>query len=297
MLNKTYLAERASMISMEQDMGSATPGVPPDAFDFSSPQMVTNEGGTSHISIIDSMGNAISMTTTVESYFGSGLMLEEWGFLLNNQVTDFSFSPTDGDGVPIANRVQPSKRPRSSMSPTIVMKDGKPTYLAGSPGGFRIIGYTSKALMLMLDYGYDPQAAANSPHSQNQNGDTELEPVMENITSEYDEATLTSQLEGLGHVVVERGGETSGLSLIAISSDGTLSGGADPRRDGTAGGRSSVDETLAPTAASPTSSSDTEAPNAAPSPAPSAASFTDMNTNVITIVSLVTSLVSFFPLS
>lgn len=156
------------------------------------------------------------------------------------------------------------------MSPTIVMKDGAPIFLAGSPGGFRIIGYTSKALMLMLDYGLDPQAAANTPHSQNQNGETELEPVMEDLTSSYDEATLTSELEGLGHVVVERGGETSGLSLIAISDDGTIYGGADPRRDGTAGGRASVDDTLAPTAATTTGSEETEAPDGtAPTPAPS----------------------------
>lgn len=90
MLNKTYLAERAALISMDEDMGRATPGMPPDTFDPSSPQTVTNEGGTSHISIVDSSGNAISMTTTVESYFGSGLMLEKWGFLLNNQVSQSS---------------------------------------------------------------------------------------------------------------------------------------------------------------------------------------------------------------
>lgn len=165
------------------------------------------------------------------------------------------------------------------MSPTIVMKDGAPIFLAGSPGGFRIIGYTSKALMLMLDYGLDPQAAANTPHSQNQNGETELEPVMEDLTSSYDESTLTSELEELGHVVVERGGETSGLSLIAISDDGSIYGGADPRRDGTAGGRASVDDTLAPTAASTTGTEETEAP----APSDAATSITDVMTTTWTM--------------
>ena len=241
MLNSTYLSERAALIDVAMDMGSATPGAPPGTYDPSAPQMRTYEGGTSHISIVDQYGNAISMTTTVESYFGSGLMVR--GFLLNNQITDFSFENVDGDGVPIANRVQPSKRPRSSMSPTIVLNpDGTLAYLAGSPGGFRIIGYVSSALMLMIDYGYDPQEAANTPHKQNQNGDTELETPTPGITTEYDIEALTEALTLKGHTVVERGGETSGLSLIEVlMEDGSFLGGADPRRDGTAGGRASLE--------------------------------------------------------
>jgi len=248
MLNSTYLAERAALIDMEMDMGTATPGIPPGTFDPSTPQIRTYEGGTSHISIIDQFGNAISMTTTVESYFGSGLMVR--GFVLNNQITDFSFENVDGEGVPIANRVQPGKRPRSSMSPTIVLNpDSTLAYLAGSPGGFRIIGYVSSALMLMMDYGFDPQEAANTPHRQNQNGDTELETPTEGITMIYDKDALAEALTLKGHNVVERGGETSGLSLIEVSmEDGSLLGGADPRRDGTAGGRDSLEaaETMVP---------------------------------------------------
>ena len=256
MLNSTYLAERAGLIDMDMDMGSATPGVPPSTFDPSAPQMRTYEGGTSHISIIDQYGNAISMTTTVESYFGSGLMVR--GFLLNNQITDFSFENVDGDGVPIANRVQPSKRPRSSMSPTIVLNpDGTLAYLAGSPGGFRIIGYVSSALMLMIDYAFDPQEAANTPHKQNQNGDTELETPTPGMTTEYDVGALDEALTLKGHTVVERGGETSGLSLIeVVMEDGSFLGGADPRRDGTAGGRAAIEpaepmESMAPDSMAP----------------------------------------------
>jgi gamma-glutamyltranspeptidase / glutathione hydrolase len=239
MLDPAYLAERTMLIDPMMDMGTATSGTPPGVYDPTTPQIKTYEGGTSHISIVDQYGNALSMTTTVESYFGSGLMVR--GFLLNNQVTDFSFENKDGDGIPIANRVQPNKRPRSSMSPTIVFDSatGNLKYLAGSPGGSRIIGYTSQALVAMIDYGLDPQAAVNTPHYQNRNGDTELETPQDGVTSDYDIVSLTAALEALDHVVVERGGEESGLSLIEATEDGYL-GGADPRRDGTAGGRSSL---------------------------------------------------------
>ena len=229
MLNETYLAQRAELIT-DMDMGTATPGTPPGTFDPSSPQMQSFESGTSHISIVDQFGNALSMTTTVESYFGSGLMVR--GFMLNNQLTDFSFDATDSNGIPIANRVQPSKRPRSSMSPSIVVdSNGDLAYLVGSPGGFRIIGYVSRAIVSMVDFGYDPQEAVNAPHTQNQNGDTELETPIPGVTSEYDIATLTTELEDRGHIVVERGGEESGLSIIQVTPEGYL-GGADPRRNG-----------------------------------------------------------------
>lgn len=238
MLDPTYLAERAALINLTMDMGTASPGVPPGPFNTSAPQTATFEGGTSHISIVDAFGNALSMTTTVESYFGSGLMVR--GFLLNNQLTDFSFEATDEDGVPIANRVQPRKRPRSSMSPTIVFdSDGDLAFLAGSPGGSRIIGYTSQTLVSMIDFDRDPQQAVNTPHYQNRNGDTELEPPVANVTSDYDFVGLSAALTDLGHTVIERGGETSGLSVIKVTADGFL-GGADPRRDGTAGGRAAL---------------------------------------------------------
>jgi gamma-glutamyltranspeptidase/glutathione hydrolase len=175
------------------------------------------------------------MTTTVESFFVSGLMVR--GFLLNNQLTDFSFENVDEAGTPIANRVQAGKRPRSSMSPTIVLDSaGKLAYLAGSPGGSRIIGYTTESLMLMMDFGFNPQEAANTPHFQNRNGPTEIEASKPGLTTDYDFDALVTALTLLNHTVQESGGETSGLSLVAVTADGFL-GGADPRRDGTAGGR------------------------------------------------------------
>lgn len=245
MLDDMYLEERASLINMASDMGTALPGTPPGIYAPAAPQTKTFEGGTSHISIVDQYGNALSMTTTIESFFGSGLMVR--GFLLNNQLTDFSFENTDEAGIPIANRVQPGKRPRSSMSPTIVLdKAGNLAFLAGSPGGSRIIGYTSEALMLMIDYGFDPQEAANTPHFQNRNGPTELETPTPGITTDYDFNALSAELTALNHEVEMRGGETSGLSIVQVTMDGYL-GGADPRRDGSAGGRSS--NMAAPTAA------------------------------------------------
>jgi gamma-glutamyltranspeptidase/glutathione hydrolase len=175
LLDKDYIASRAALIT-DMDMGTATAGVPPGVTMGGSPQMKSYEGGTSHMSIVDQFGNAISMTTTIESYFGSGLMVR--GFLLNNQITDFSFESVDEFGAPIANRVQPKKRPRSSMSPTMIVVDpdtGVPIYLTGSPGGSRIIGYVCQSLVSMLDFGFDPQEAANTPHYQNRNGDTEVD--------------------------------------------------------------------------------------------------------------------------
>ncbi len=194
MLSESYLLERAELIDPMMDMGTALPGNPPGEYDPSAPQTKTFEGGTSHISIVDQYGNALSMTTTVESYFGSGLMVN--GFLLNNQVTDFSFEHVDENGIPIANRVQPNKRPRSSMAPTMVFdsETGGLLYLAGSPGGSRIIGYTSQALIAMLDYDIDPQTAVSTPHYQNRNGDTELEIPVEGVTSSYDIAAINHAL-------------------------------------------------------------------------------------------------------
>src|SRR5690606_22267820 len=97
---------------------------------------------TSHISLVDAEGNALSMTTSIETAFGSRLLVR--GFLLNNQLTDFSFTPTDHQGAPVANRIEPFKRPRSSMAPTMVFRDGEPVLMLGSPGGSRIIPYVAK---------------------------------------------------------------------------------------------------------------------------------------------------------
>jgi gamma-glutamyltranspeptidase/glutathione hydrolase len=258
LLNEVYLRERAGLIDMAMDMGTALPGNPPGTFDPSAPQTRSSEFGASHVSIVDKYGNAISMTTTVDSYFGSGLMVK--GFLLNNQIADFSFEPVDASGTPIANRVQPNKRPRSSMSPTIVLNnDGSLAYLTGAPGGSRIIGYTAQSLVSMLDFGLDPQEAVNVPHYQNRNFDTEIEVPQPGITDGYDYNALFTALTARGHSVQPRQEETSGLSIVQVLADGFL-GGTDPRRDGSIGGRLA---TPAPT------SVPTPSPSAVPTPAPS----------------------------
>ena len=160
------------------------------------------------------------------------------GFLLNNELTDFSFAAADAEGNPIANRVQGGKRPRSSMAPTIVFDaNGIPETLTGSPGGSSIIGYTAQSLYNLYDFGLDPQSAAGLPHYQNNNADaTSIELPIGNVTADYDLEGLTQDLEERGHVVNQAALE-SGLGIIVRNSqDGTLAGGADPRRDGTVGG-------------------------------------------------------------
>ena len=167
----------------------------------------------------------ISMTTTIETGFGSRVMTG--GFLLNNELTDFSRRP-EKDGAPIANRVEAGKRPRSSMSPTIVFQDEKPYILTGSPGGSRIINYVTQSVIAMLDWNMDPQAAVDMPHVVNRNGATDLE--------EGTSATeLSAELERLGHKIKVRG-LTSGLHAIMIK-EGQLIGGADSRREGIAAGQ------------------------------------------------------------
>lgn len=238
MLDADYLASRAAMLTM-MDMGSAAPGVPPGPFDPYAPDSAAKLSGTSHVSIVDRYGNALSMTTTVESSFGNGVMVH--GFLLNNELTDFSFAFEDSSGTPIANRVQPNKRPRSSMSPTIVFdSEGKVELVTGSPGGSRIIGYTAQSIMNIIDFGLDPQQAINVPHYMNRNGRSDLETPIPGVTEDYDAASLAGELTARGHTVgiIE---QTSGLSIIQITKDDQgktlLVGGADYRRDGAVGGR------------------------------------------------------------
>ena len=181
---------------------------------------------TSHISIVDAYGNALSMTTTIENAFGSRLMTQG-GFLLNNEMTDFSFRP-HRDGVPIANRVEPGKRPRSSMAPTIVMKDGKPVLVIGSPGGSRIIGYVTQGIIAHIDWGMDVQQAVAMPHLVNRFGTYDLEAGTAGRRPQRraGRTWLQGQIPGLN----------SGLHAIAITADG-LEGGADPRREGLAFGK------------------------------------------------------------
>jgi len=254
MLDKDYLASRAALIT-DMDMGSAAPGTPPGEFDPTMPDPTTKNSGTSHVSIVDKWGNALSMTTTIESSFGNGVMVN--GFLLNNELTDFSFSPSS-NGIAVANRVQANKRPRSSMSPTIVFNaDGEVEIVTGSPGGSRIIGYTAQSVMNMVDFGLDPQQAINVPHFMNRNGRTDIEIPIPGVTLDYDTDALKAALEARGHSVgvIE---QTSGLSIVQVLEDKSKSkksrkskksnkskkrsktsliGGADLRRDGFVAGR------------------------------------------------------------
>lgn len=229
LLDPAYLTTRAQSISPDSTLETpAQPGNPP----WHKGQRPGRDGsrelpGTSHVSIVDGEGNVASMTTTIESAFGSQLMTG--GFLLNNELTDFSFTPEDEAGRPVANRVQPGKRPRSSMAPTILFDaQESPVLAVGSPGGVRIIPYVAQAIMGFVDWGLDAQQITEMAHVSNMNGTTWLE--AETPAEKWREA-----LEDLGHDV-EVSAHTSGLQAIAISPDG-LSGGADPRRDGTAGGK------------------------------------------------------------
>jgi len=179
---------------------------------------------TTHLSVVDAEGNAISMTTSIEFAFGSQIMVG--GFLLNNQLTDFSFAPTRR-GRKVANRVQPGKRPRSSMSPTMVFDPGgRLVLVVGSPGGSRIIGYVARTIWQTLDGGLDIQQAIAAPHVVNRNGTTDIEKGPQ-------AARLAAALKALGHRVKIRD-LNSGLHGIAIGRDGRLTGGADPRREGLA---------------------------------------------------------------
>ncbi len=227
LLDRDYLASRAALIRESESMGRATPGEPPGRrtrrwADDASLELPS----TTHLSVVDAGGNAVSMTSSVENAFGSRLMAG--GFLLNNQLTDFSFLAVR-DGVPIANRVEPGKRPRSSMSPTLVLNaDGSFRLAIGSPGGSRIIPYVAKTIVAVLDWGLDVQAAINLPHHTNRNGSTDLEDGTAI-------AAIAPDLEVLGHQVKVRG-LNSGLHGIERSPGGTLRGGADPRREGVARG-------------------------------------------------------------
>ncbi len=222
-----YLSERAKLIGA-RSMGRATAGKPavPSAFapDPSPPRIAT-----SHIAAVDDRGHAVSMTTSIEDQFGARQMVA--GFLLNNQLTDFSFSPSAGDR-PIANRVQPGKRPRSSMAPTLVFDRATGELLAslGSPGGSLIINYVAKTLVGSLDWNLDIQQAISLPNFGSRNGPTELE--QDHVTE-----TLVERLKARGHEV-RLMPMPSGLQGIvrARLPDGRpgLAGGADPRREGVA---------------------------------------------------------------
>ena len=223
LVSPDYLATRAELLSGDDALPEVSAGTPEwDHAMLWGDDASLELPSTSHISIVDAMGNALSMTTTIENGFGSRLMTN--GFLLNNELTDFSFE-THEDGYPIANRVEPGKRPRSSMSPTIVMEDGAPVLVIGSPGGSRIIGYVAQAIVNHVDFGMDVQQAVAAPHLVNRFGTFDLE-------EETSATELEAPLQELGFETEVRD-LTSGLHAIEITEDGLL-GGADPRREGIA---------------------------------------------------------------
>ena len=223
LLNRAYLTERAALIDLGAAMAEALPGTPPwDEARPRAPDPAPGRPGTTHFVIVDAEGNMVSATTTIEAGFGSRLMTG--GFLLNNELTDFARAP-EADGRPVANRVEGGKRPRSSMAPTVVLRDGRPVILTGSPGGAAIIGYTAQSIVALLDWGLDPQAAVALPHAVTFGG-----PVILEDTPGAEERARA--LEALGHEVILRD-LTSGLHIIAVTEAG-LTGGADPRREGVA---------------------------------------------------------------
>ncbi|MBA4024714.1 MAG: gamma-glutamyltransferase [Gordonia sp.] len=236
LLDPAYLKGRATLINPDRSMGTATAG----QFDAAAPVGWYSgvEHGTSHISVVDKEGNAASMTTTVESSFGSFHMVD--GFLLNNQLTDFSAEPTDPQGLPLVNRVEPNKRPRSSMAPTLVFggpaaggEYGDLKMVVGSPGGSVIIQFVVKTLVGLMDWGMDPQqavsmvdfGAANTP-STNVGGE---HPNID-TADDGNNDPLVQGLRAKGHEV-DLDDQSSGLSALLRTEQG-WSGGADPRREG-----------------------------------------------------------------
>ena len=224
LIDRHYLALRSRLIDPRQDHGHAEPGSP-----AASHASLQRKGesldlpSTSHLVVVDAAGDAVSMTTTIEHEFGSRVMVD--GFLLNNELTDFSFRP-EVDGQPVANRVEPGKRPRSSMAPTLVFgPDGKLLLAIGSVGGAEIINYVALTLIAVLDWGYDVQAAIDLVHVSNRNADTDVEPGPAGDA-------LAEELRARGHVIARRVLESGSQGIMRRKRG--LEGGADPRREGVA---------------------------------------------------------------
>ena len=229
LLAPDYLRLRSTLIGA-QSMKVAPPGQPGGTKTSFAPMPMQPEYGTSHISVVDAHGRAVAMTTTIEAAFGARRMVttdpaRPGGFLLNNQLTDFSFAPADAQGRPIANRVEPGKRPRSSMSPTLVFDkaSGELLMSGGSPGGALIIHYTAKLLAGTLHGGLNAQQAISLPNFGSLNGPTLLESGRFGLA-------MTEALKARGHEVREME-MTSGLQAIERTATGWF-GGADPRREG-----------------------------------------------------------------
>jgi gamma-glutamyltranspeptidase/glutathione hydrolase len=225
LIARDYIASRAQLLAGGRALREAPAGTPRRSHTRRfAPDESLEIPGTTHLSIVDASGDVVSMTSSIEAGFGSRLLVR--GFLLNNELTDFSFR-SERDGVPVANRVEPGKRPRSTMAPTIVLKDGQPMLAIGSPGGSQIVGYVVKALVAHLDWGMDVAEATALPNMLNRYGPFELE---RGTPAE----TLAPPLQALGYAT-EATDLTSGLHAIAITPEG-LEGGADPRREGAAVG-------------------------------------------------------------
>ena len=228
LLDPAYLKQRAQLIG-DRSMGTAKPGVPPGQTTAATEDLSAHKEATSHISVVDGFGNALSMTTTIEDVFGARIMVR--GFLLNNELTDFSFAPA-ADGVPIANRVQAGKRPRSSMAPALVFDrvTGQLVATVGSPGGSQIIGYVTKTLVGVLDWNLDIQQAISLPNFGSRNGPTELE------RGQFG-AYVAEGLKARGHDVreIDMASGLQGIVRVRLP-NGAIgwAGGADPRREGAA---------------------------------------------------------------
>ncbi|MRN38069.1 gamma-glutamyltransferase [Neisseria sp. N95_16] len=219
LISQSYLNSRAQEIrATDKALPQINAGKLSNQFAAGKPAELPS---TSHIVVVDKEGNVVSMTTSIENAFGSTLMAN--GYLLNNELTDFAFNPANAEGKVVANSVAGGKRPRSSMAPTIVMKNGKPYMAVGSPGGSRIIGYVAKTLVAHIDWGMDIQTAISLPNMLNRGSSYEIE--QNTAATEY-----APQLEQLGYKVQVRD-LNSGVQGIVIGQDG-LQGGADPRREG-----------------------------------------------------------------
>ena len=227
LLDEEYLEQRASLIRRATALSAdeVEAGTPPwDKAELRLPAIELEQPSTSHFVIVDEDGNIASMTTSIENGFGSRQMVA--GFLLNNQLTDFSFAPNE-DGEPVANRVEPGKRPRSSMSPTIILQDGEPAFALGSPGGSNIIPYVANTIIALIDWQMNMQEAISLPHLTNRFGTYDIE-------SGTPAEELEDDLQALGFEtnVTEL---NSGLHGVTFTTDG-LEGGADTRREGVAVG-------------------------------------------------------------
>ncbi len=223
LIDPAYLRGRSDLIRPERSMQHALPGAPAGLRVSFGADATIEAGGTSHLSIVDARGNAVAMTTSIESAFGSRVLVR--GFLLNNELTDFSFAPEE-DGRPIANRVEPGKRPRSAMAPSFVFTpDGEFWMSLGSPGGSAIINYVAKTLVGVIDWKLSLQQAIAAPNMGSRNHETEIErgSALEN---------LAAALRAMGHPVAAVD-LVSGVHGIVRTPRG-LQGGADPRREGIA---------------------------------------------------------------